>query len=59
LKAILNIFSDRTREKNWLLLHDGHVLLEALWVQILEILVSILNLSSIWVVEPLNELDDG
>ena len=58
-KSILDIVTNRAGEEDWLLLDNSHVLLEAFWIQRLEILSTIFHISDLWIVESLNKLNDG
>ena len=58
-KSILDVVANRAGEEDWLLLDDSHVLLEAFWIQRLEILSAIFHISDLWIVESLYKLNDG
>jgi len=57
-QTIFDVLSDCSRKENWLLLNDCHILFIAHRVQFLEILLTIFNTSSIWIIESFNKLND-
>jgi hypothetical protein len=58
VKTVNDVLSDGTGEKNRLLLHDSHVRFVAYWVELFQILVTVCDISTIWIVKSLNELND-
>lgn len=58
-ESIDDILSDSAREKNWLLLNDSHVGLVTDRVKRFQVLVTVSDISIIWVIESFNKLNDS
>lgn len=60
VEAIQDVFSDRTREEAWLLLHDGELLLMVpLGINLLDVLAIEEHFAADWIVKALNQGNDA